>query len=331
MWWTICGGSFRPAPRRTSQWRLTHSPGTIRAFGYEQPGLQDPAKVKYGHKRHRLPDVTGLNGGQQLDCRGCHKPGADGAFMQPVSFDLHCRKCHSLSFDPAVPEIQLPHGDPEKVRSYLRSLTSVYVDYAVSKLQIKDQEQLRAYVAGRFEELNKGGLTVGNLETRVFYTGMPPVDYTPDLGATLRLSSKSNKAQVFAGCAMCHEVKSKADTFAPQVTPSNIAERWLTRGPFTHLQHAHMDCIKCHGAALESNQTKDILLPAKATCTTCHRKLNDASSQPSVAHPDVTRLDPALVERQEREGGIAAECQNCHPKYHAPADATIYASQLKGR
>ncbi len=115
----------------------------------------------------------------------------------------------------------------------------------------------------------------------------------------------------------------------PIITPTNLADRWLTRGPFLHAPHGHMQCIDCHAAALTSSQTSDILLPAKETCTTCHRPLAHATSHPEVAHPEPMKVNEALAERQRQEGGILAECQSCHPRYHASAEATVYAKELR--
>ncbi len=45
------------------------------AFGYEQPGLRDPAVLRYNHVRHLQPDVTGVNGGRSSNATGATSPG----------------------------------------------------------------------------------------------------------------------------------------------------------------------------------------------------------------------------------------------------------------
>jgi hypothetical protein len=93
-----------------------------------------------------------------------------------------------------------------------------------------------------------------------------------------------------------------------------MAERWMTRGPFTHAPHQHMACTDCHAKALSSTRTSDILLPTQKSCTECHRPL-DASKAES-ADVKAIKVGAELAAQQRAEGGIAADCQSCHPKYH---------------
>ena len=278
------------------------------SFGYEKPGLRDPAAIKYNHWRHEQADIPLLDG-KRLDCTTCHQPGANGLFFQPVRYDRHCVECHSLHFDPDVPQLAIPHRDPEKVRAFLRSLTTQYVDHAMTERGMSDRAQLQDFVKGQFDKLRARGITTAEeLERRVFYTGDPPE--TPD-----RVMVKSNKGQFFAGCAKCHEITPPAITGAPVIKPTNMANRWLTRGPFTHAEHTHVACLDCHGAAKSSKLTSDILMPARQSCAECHRPLEGDKVKPLK-----TGAPEELVIKQRTEGGIAADCQSCH-KFHAPGEA----------
>ncbi len=284
-------------------------------FGYESPHLRDPGAIRFNHWRHGQSDIPKVDG-RALDCADCHKPGSDGAFYQPINFEQHCVKCHSLHFDPDVPTLAIPHGDPEKVRAYLRSLASQYADYALNNRNITDRAELKLFVNTQLEKLQARGMnTVKELEQRVFFTGDPPE--VPG-----RVLTRSNKAQFFAGCAKCHEVERAEIAGAPTIQPTNLADRWLTRGPFTHLPHAHLACLDCHGAAPGSKATSDILLPAQSSCTECHRSLDGDRVEPLkiVATAEGARAE--LAAKQRREGGIAADCQSCH-RYHAPTDADL--------
>jgi hypothetical protein len=277
-------------------------------FGYQKPGAQDPAAIQYNHWRHEQPDIPMLNG-RKLQCVDCHKPGANGVFMQPVTYAQHCADCHSLNFDPDIPQMLIPHRDPEKVRGYLRSLTTQYVDYAIKDLRITEQSQWQAFVVGQFNKLRNRGLTSPEeIERRVFYTGDPP-------NSKARTTTRSNTGQYFAACAKCHEITPPDLVGAPVVTPTGIADRWLTRGPFTHAPHSHMSCTDCHGAARESKSTKDILMPTLQSCTECHRELDGAKVQPLK-----TGTPHELTEKQKREGGVAYSCMSCH-KFHTPPEA----------
>lgn len=284
-------------------------------FGYESKDARDPAAIRYNHARHEQADIP-LVDGRRLDCVDCHKPGPDGAFVQRVNFEQHCVRCHSLHFDPDVPKLAIPHGDPEKVRAYLRSLTAQYVDYAVNQARITDRAQLQLYVTTQFNKLNARGLnTAEELERRVFLTGDPPENQA-------RIGTKSNKGQFFPGCAKCHEVTATGLSRAPSIAPTNMADRWLTRGPFTHQPHAHMACVDCHAAAKSSAKTGDILLPPRTLCAECHRPLDSGKVQPISATEAMKPHE--LTEKQRREGGILSDCRACH-RYHAPAEALIWA------
>lgn len=292
-------------------------------FGYEQAKLIDPAHIKYNHSRHRQADVVGANQQQQIDCIQCHKLGADGIFMQRVDFNTDCRRCHSLTFDPEVPELEIPHGRPSDVRTFLTSLAYNYSKIAQGRRIPNDQ--IEGFVRGRIEEMTKQLQPIINsgfnpaqaLERQIFFVG--------DSTATQRTTTKSNTTQSFPACVKCHTIAEVAPGVLPVVTPTNIADRWLTRGPFTHVPHLHMQCVDCHAAALGSTQTTDILMPSKALCAECHRPLKQKPEDPGIAVRGLTEKNALLVAQQRREGGIAAECQACHGKFHAPPGSAMYA------
>jgi hypothetical protein len=299
-------------------------------FGYEQTGLSDPAQIKYNHSRHRQADVVGTNGQKQIDCIQCHKLGADGVFMQRVDFNNDCRRCHSLTFDPEVPEMELPHGHPQGIRDFLAKLASGYQLAGIKRgIPANDTARLSEFVQGRLVALgqqlqpiiNSGLNPALALERRIFYVG--------DTTATQRLTTKSNTTQSFPACTKCHTIPETAPGILPVVAPTNIADRWLTRGPFTHAPHLHMQCVDCHPAALASTKTSDILMPPKAICADCHRPLKQKPEDPAVAARPFGDKNAQLVAQQRKEGGIVAECQGCHGKFHAPEGATVYAKQVK--
>jgi hypothetical protein len=299
-----------------------HKPAVIHGFekghplfGYEKPGLKDPAAIKFNHLRHLQADVR--NNGKALQCTDCHKPGADGVYMQPITYQDHCAKCHSLHFSADVPELTIPHHDPEKVRNAMQSsgLTVLFLEYAVKYMKITDPARQQEFIAEQFRKLQTRGIdTTEKLLIRVFRTGDPP---------------NVTKDQAFPACAKCHDVKFPGGNATPQITPTNTADRWLTRGPFNHGPHSHMACVDCHGQAQTSSKTTDILMPSKAYCAACHRPLENATDQPVVQEAETTKVNPELTLRQLREGGVAANCQYCHPRYHAPADATVFSKAAK--
>ena len=162
------------------------------AFGYEQPGVRDPAAISFNHSRHEQKDIPPVNG-HKLDCTDCHKPGADGMFMQPVKYAQQCAGCHSLHFSSDVPTLTIPHGDPQKVRDALTSagLTVLFQDYAVKEKKLMDTASQAAFITEQFNKLSARGIgTTDALLARVFRTGDPP----------------NTTNQFFPGCAKCHVV-----------------------------------------------------------------------------------------------------------------------------
>ena len=93
---------------------------------------------------------------------------------------------------------------------------------------------------------------------------------------------------------------------APSVTKPILIDRWMPQANFNHAKHQvdpvtqkPLDCNICHRAT-QSRETSDVLMPAKANCTTCHSP----------------------------QGKIVAECVTCHT-YHAPAAAQTVAESIK--
>jgi hypothetical protein len=114
----------------------------------------------------------------------------------------------------------------------------------------------------------------------------------------------------FPACAKCHEVPPPSGGAVRKVTKTNIADRWVHHGPFTHLPHRHMSCNDCHGAAHQSQATSDILMPPQTLCAECHRRWtrSDCSkwSGDGVAPKPGS---PEMAEWQRHAGGVKWECQ----------------------
>ena len=278
-------------------------------FGYEH--LRDPADLKFNHARHGREDIRIQN--RRLDCGDCHNPGPGGVFYQPISYDRHCQQCHSLQIIPSLPKLLIPHGDPEKVRYFLASL-SVSVE---SALRAKGATE-PIDTDSEMRRLQQRGLdTLPGLEQRVFFEGDPK-----DTGNDSRRRTENRK--FLTECAKCHTVSPGDAISAPKVNPPNIAERWVQRGPFTHMPHQHMACVDCHGAARASKLTSDILLPSQKLCAECHRppgKKSLPQSDDPLRHSASFKQEGAGMSKTQREtGGIKWDCQSCHI-FHAPPDA----------
>ena len=291
-------------------------------FGYESAGARDPADLKFNHARHLRSDLPAGKQGR-LDCATCHQPGPGGAFYQPVRYQKHCQECHSLQIAPSLPQLRVPHGDPEKVRYFLASISTSF-EAALRTEGVSDPAEITRRVQSENDALRRRGLfSLAELERRVFLEGDPRDD------GTTRLMRAGNP-KFLTECAKCHTVTPGTAGQLPALNRPKIAERWVQRGPFTHLPHEHMACADCHGAATKSKLTSDILLPPQTLCAECHRPQVAGATQPWEA-VKITSAPashaPALAAAQRSAGGVKWDCQSCHT-FHAPPDATAVTQAL---
>lgn len=227
--------------------------------------LQDSNTLKFNHRVHLGDSVRTKNGGK-LDCAACHKPDASGTLHQKISFENNCRECHSLQFDKRNPEMQLPHGNPEAVRAFLRSLEIQYADLG-RKTGVTEQRALDNFVQAQMKALREEKRTGEALEQQVFYSS----------------AKKSvDERALYPGCAYCHEVKPRGD-IVPVITQPQIPDRWMVRGEFDHAKHLNVDCARCHDVA-RSERTEDILLPKKSSCVTCHSPAGGVRNDCATCH-----------------------------------------------
>jgi hypothetical protein len=263
-------------------------------FQLKRVSARDPDVLRFNHQRHFASDIPSVNG-QKLDCNYCHQLQPDGRFYQRISFGANCQACHSLQFDWRNPEMRIPHGNVDLVRTFLRSLPAQYADYARLKKGIPERE-VPSFVAQQIKQLRDQFHSGDELERAVFFTKDP---YKPQqaMGAAARGN--------FTGCAFCHEVKTAANT-VPAITKPILVDRWMPQANFNHAKHQvdpvtqkPLDCNLCHQAT-QSRETSDVLMPAKANCTICHSP----------------------------QGKIVAECITCH-SYHAPIAAQTVAESTK--
>jgi predicted CXXCH cytochrome family protein len=253
--------------------------------------LKDTNTLRFNHSLHlNSPSVTALSGGRAIDCVQCHRADASGDYVRGVTFEADCSKCHSLQFDVETPELRLPHGNPEFVSAFLRSLPKQYADIAARSGvgNSADQNRIAQEKMRRLLEQFSWG---EELEKRVFFSNST-------LGPDRRVGAVGGTAPaVYAGCAYCHEVKADAQGKA-QVTKPVVTERWLLNGDFNHRKHATMACANCHNAA-QSSETADIIVPPKNLCASCH--------------------SPA--------GGVAHSCVNCHNFHTKPFGGKLAGSE----
>jgi hypothetical protein len=66
-------------------------------------------------------------------------------------------------------------------------------------------------------------------------------------------------------CLKCHVMD------GARLAPVAAAERVFRRAVFTHKPHvAQADCVSCHRGVATSKLATDVIVPAIATCQSCH-------------------------------------------------------------
>ena len=291
-------------------------------FRYEGAGARDPAILQYNHQRHEQANIPAVRDGRKLVCADCHEPGKGGAFYEPVRYQQHCVTCHALNVVPELPGFTIPHADPAQVVVFTNSINSRIAAFLINKNSGATFEEIGAQVqtivsniANRGDRpLSSFGNRGGNeWQRRIFFTGDPTVDgRTPGGG---------REKPGFTACAKCHQVVDGEGAVPYKITKTNIADRWIHHGPFTHEPHTHMQCIDCHAKEIGSRNTADILLPSQTQCAECHSPLRKNKVLEVVAGGIAPKpRTPEMVGKQKREGGVKWECQNCH-QFHAPPEA----------
>lgn len=245
-------------------------------FQLQRDHARDPDTLRFNHRRHFATDIPPLNG-KKLECGSCHAVDEEGRFMRRISFAANCQPCHSLQFDPGNPDLTLPHGDPNAVHAFFQTLPTQYAQLAIRR-GVQDSKEIRSFVTQQLVRLRDSRRSAEQLERDTFFTTNP---YRPDAPTTVQGRG------AFYGCAVCHEVTPRGAA-APVVTKPWLIDRWMTQAHFSHASHASLKCDDCHHA-MGSSETSDVLMPAKASCVTCHSP----------------------------QGRVAAECITCHT-YHAP-------------
>ena len=255
-------------------------------FQLHRENFREADVLRFNHQLHLSGrGIPPTETGAKLDCNYCHKPEPNGRYMQRVSFEANCQSCHSLQFDVKNPDFQLPHGDAQLVRTFLRTLPAQYGELARRRRGMKNEDRISEFMTQQIKGLLTQFASGEEMERTVFFTRDP---YKASQQADSATRAK------YTGCAYCHEVTQAGGvSYAmPQVTAPVIIDRWMPHAHFNHARHATVaSCRDCHGGAEASRLTSDVLMPTKENCTSCHR--------------------PAGVAMK------ASECMTCHT-YHAP-------------
>lgn len=216
---------------------LASDRAAIDGFGDRHPEfsyLPDVNTLRFNHALHLEPrGILNASGKREkLECRGCHTlVEKDGkADPKPVTFAADCQRCHKLTFARDFPTAEVPHGGDP-------ALARAFVIQTLSGN--RDIATLSPAEARR--RLAAGGLNIRTDERIV-------------AAAEHVLKIK---------CIVCHDL-------ARGVTKPVMLSKWLDGSRFSHTSHRNLECENCHATARRSTTTKEVLLPARDKCTSCH-------------------------------------------------------------
>ena len=241
--------------------------------------IVEKTNLKFPHDVHL--DPKGIDSPSKkvvMECANCHEPADTATGFKTLNMESHCQECHKLSFEPALPDRQVPHGPVDAVLSTV--------------------EEFYSYLALHPEERNKVNAQRAVLRAR-------PGEKDPNRSNLRTLSGNPRAQAAFAtvelfentACSVCHEVKAvdglgntkTSGSRMPQykIAEINPAHSWMPMAKFDHKAHEFESCESCHKAS-KSEEASDVLMPTIEGCQTCHAGskpvLNKVQSNCGVCH-----------------------------------------------
>ncbi|MBW3540368.1 MAG: cytochrome c3 family protein [Planctomycetes bacterium] len=308
-----------PDERRASLERIVYDAHPLVKWfqreGEREERWQDNARIRFNHKVHvhaKYEDGRLVEGLFDADrnlvdlsnqCTTCHEFDAARRYMQPISYERHCAECHPLFFDvdrqrdgqPAT----VPHESPELVRGFLTEFYTLQALKNPAGGAPAERLEPPRSLPGKPDRPLLTSEAAANIDRQVQAAEATVLDHTHKLFA---------QEGTRGGCRYCHEVEEAGagGSFAWQVVPPNIPDRWLVHSKFRHDSHRMLACAECHRSldgktsVVDSASTGDVLIPSIERCQKCHTR---------EIHADVEDREWA------RFGGARTSCVECH-NYH---------------
>ena len=249
---------------------------------------RDPGTIKLNHAIHMKPIRRGPGGpAVLLECGDCHRteavraewPYADAHYvatrasyaadaapafsvpgvlpsarapsgrelMAAPKFATTCAGCHLLEFDRRFAE-GVPHDKPGVVHAFV-------------------VKRFQDYIASHPAELR----VVREPDRNLTGKPLPPTARVLTPAQWVQEKTVEGEGLLWRKtCKQCHALDFAQGATLPQVGQAKITARWMPHAKFDHDAHRGFSCTGCHGAAMSSTETSDVLLPGIATCQKCH-------------------------------------------------------------
>jgi hypothetical protein len=294
-------------------------PGIVKTLG-DTPYTVE--KIPLASERSRYQKAGKPGDPVQLNCQSCHQLDSSeikaspnpafakatllsrnpGRYYLPITFENQCRACHTLTFDPAIPNSEVPHGvQPDKVVEFLNRT------YAAQVLS-DDPKLLDAFVP----PVRIPG------KTPVEATAKKRLDEAVSKALTFMFPTEATSPPALAGnknnCLECHYYGQEATKGIPnRVEPTKVPEIWFTHARFAHTAHRAVSCRECHSRSYAMNEdgktlpnassvATDVLIPGLDNCVKCHAPARGQGSLFGSSSASIT-------------GGVWSDCTGCH-RYH---------------
>jgi len=232
----------------------------VQRVALSDPELTERSNLNFPHQTHLDPDgLVAPEGNRVLGCGDCHTLEPGGARFEPITMEANCSGCHTLTFDPADPSREVPHGNPETVLQAL-------IEYYSARLLGGDTT-----IEGR--TLLRPGQALSPVER--------------DRAAAEAQAQAMTVAQDVIErrtCATCHQVtRVDGDNgISWQVLPVELTAAFLPHARFSHEAHdtEASPCGDCH-TAVDSESSADVLMPSVETCRNCHGSAVASRNEPN--------------------------------------------------
>lgn len=228
------------------------------------------------------PDTQMDESPQPLPTLKPRTPGNGRERMRPVEFARACSGCHLLTFDKRFDE-GVPHDKPEVVHAFLMKKFQEYIAAHPGDVRVvRDSDRdltgkpippsVRVLTPAQWvaERTAEAELLLWRKTCKQCHVLSGFVTIEDPAAAGWAGPTPKSEILTATWLTITSDGSRKIVPPLPKITPASMRERWLPHAKFDHDAHRSFSCVSCHGKALTSTETDDVLVPGIANCKTCH-------------------------------------------------------------